>query len=619
MPDEKTYDVVIVGAGIAGAIVAERLGRARKRVLILEAGPGIPPNRNDYMQSFYMASAKVVESPYPPPVEDPETPLDPALQNTPRPTTLTLSTQKMNGVPLWRDPKRSYFLYKDGSLPFGSTYERVAGGTTWHWVGTCLRLLPTDFKERSDYGVGVDWPITYEDLMPWYDEAEKVIGVAGDQATEDILSQQTGIPYGIGHQFPMRGIPPSYLDQTLSQAVDGTTFDNLPVLVSPTPQGRNSQPYQNRRVCEGNTNCTPICPIQAKYDSTVTLGDALQTGFVDLQPQSVATRLAVDGDGRIDHVEYIQYQKPNSREGAVTKTARGTLYVLAAHAVETPKILLNSATDCLPNGVANSSDQVGRNLMDHTTYLAWALMPEGRPVYPYRGPISTSGIESLRTGPFRSQRAAFRIEIGNEGWNWPTGDPYTTTLDLINGTNNGALNPEHHRLYGPALVNKLNDLLTREFRLAFLVEQEPDPACRVTLSQTYTDHLGIPRPEINYNLTEYTRLGFQAADRAARQIFASAGAQPFTTCDKHNPGTFELDGTPYNYYGAGHVLGTYRMGASRAASVVDRLQRSWDHDNLFLIGGGVFPTVGTANPTLTIAALSCWAAQSILSALPATA
>ncbi|HYN19909.1 MAG TPA: GMC family oxidoreductase [Thermoanaerobaculia bacterium] len=609
------YDVVIVGAGISGAIVANRLAQAKKRVLILEAGPGIPTNRNDYLQRFYLAPAKVVESPYPPPVQAPGQ-TDPGQQDAPRPTTLALTTAPAaDGKPTWLDPTSSYLVYQPGSLPFGSSWERVGGGTTWHWVGTCLRLIPDDFEMKTKYGVEVDWPISYADLMPWYDEAEKVIGVAGDQAAQDPLDKILGLPYGPNHQFPMRGIPPSVVDQRFSKALDGTTFENDPVLVTPTPQGRNSQPYQGRRVCEGNTNCTPICPIQAKYDATVTLGDALQTGFVDLMPQTVATKVLVDGNGKVSGIEYLRYQDATTREGAVQGTATGTLYVLAAHAVEVPKMLLLSATDAMPNGAANRSGLVGCNLMDHPTYLSWGLMPEGAPMYPYRGPIATSGIESLRNGAFRSQRAAFRVEIGNDGWSWPTGDPYTTTIDYIAGTNNGGLNPEGLRISGTQLVQTLNSLFTRQFRIAFLVEQEPQQTNRVVLSKTYADGLGIPRPEIRYELSPYTMAGFQAAAGAASQFLTGLGAQPFTVFQPSNPGAFQYDGAMYNYFGAGHTMGTYVMGSQAGSSVVNRLQQSWDHENLYMVGSGVFPTVGTANPTLTIAALACWAGDTVVKAL----
>ena len=235
-----------------------------------------------------------------------------------------------------------------------------------------------------------------------------------------------------------------------------------------------------------------------------------------------------------------------------------------------------------------------------------------KPVFGYRGPLSTAGIENLRDGAFRSHRAAFRIEIGNEGWNFPIGDPYTTVMDLINGTNVSHLNPASQALSGQALTTAMNDALSRQFRLGFLVEQSPEHNNRVTLSDR-TDHLNIPRPRIAYDLSDYTKRGFVAAKRAADAIFAKLGATQYTA-PAPGPSQFTFEGETFNYFGAGHIVGTYRMGVSKSVSVVDSNQRSWDHPNLYLVGSGTFPTVATGNPTLTIAALALRTAQSILAA-----
>jgi choline dehydrogenase-like flavoprotein len=271
----------------------------------------------------------------------------------------------------------------------------------------------------------------------------------------------------------------------------------------------------------------------------------------------------------------------------------------------------------MPNGVANFSGQVGKNLMDHPLYLAWALMP--KPVFGYRGPLATSGIESTRDGDFRKKRAAFRIEIGNEGWNFPINDPYTTTVDFINGINQSGLNPigegQPQALFGPGLVNSLNDRLTRQFRLGFLVEQSPDSSNCVTLAAE-KDHLNLPRPKIHYDISPYSRAGLGAAVEAADQIFSQLNARQFTTDPApDDPSALEVpvNGKPkrIKFFGSGHIVGTYCMGTTKENSVVNSEQRSWDHPNLFLVGSGVFPTVATGNPTLTIAALSLWAAQTI--------
>jgi len=598
----QTYDAVIVGAGVSGAMIAWQLGLKGKRVLILESGDPLPPNVNDYLQRFYLATAKVPEIPYAPALFNDKGLVDPGTMDAPRPTVLTLGGN-------WQNPREAY-LDQTGKLPFASTYERIAAGTMRHWLGTSLRFVPRDFAMRSTYGTLIDWPIGYNDLEPWYGAAERAIGVSADKPDQTYH----GIKFPDDYNYPMPKIPLSLLDTTIATAVDGLEIDGEAISVTSTPAGRNSEPYENRRVCAGNTNCIPICPIQAKYDPSVTLNLALDTGNVTILARTVANNIVVDSTGKITRIDYIQYAEPGgtaSGTASGTGSATGTIFILAAHAIETPKLLLMSKNGGrTPNGVANSSDQVGRNLMDHPIYLAWALMP--KPVFGYRGPLSTAGIENLRDGAFRSHRAAFRIEIGNEGWNFPIGDPYTTVMDLINGTNVSHLNPASQALSGQALTTAMNDALSRQFRLGFLVEQSPEHNNRVTLSDR-TDHLNIPRPRIAYDLSDYTKRGFVAAKRAADAIFAKLGATQYTA-PAPGPSQFTFEGETFNYFGAGHIVGTYRMGVSKSVSVVDSNQRSWDHPNLYLVGSGTFPTVATGNPTLTIAALALRTAQSILAA-----
>jgi choline dehydrogenase-like flavoprotein len=234
--------------------------------------------------------------------------------------------------------------------------------------------------------------------------------------------------------------------------------------------------------------------------------------------------------------------------------------------------------------VANASDQVGRNLMDHPIQLSWALSKE--PLYPYRSPLENAGIEEFRDGEFRRQRSAFRIAVGEDGWTFPGMPPTALVTDLI-----------EEGFRGKALVREMNERTARQFRFAALVEQMPLPENRVTPAFDQVDAIGIPRPQIDYRLDDFTEKGLAEARRVLDQIFDAVGV------------TFREHGA--EFFGAGHVMGTYRMGADPRTSVVDPEQRTHDHPNLFLLGSGVFPTVGTANPTLTIAALSLWAAEII--------
>jgi glucose dehydrogenase len=268
---------------------------------------------------------------------------------------------------------------------------------------------------------------------------------------------------------------------------------------------------------------------------------------------------------------------------------------------------------------------VGRHLMDHPYYVAWGLVPKGKEVYPYRGPLITSGIGDLCDGPFRSKRGAFRVDIGNEGWNFLVGgvggDPHKTTIDFVNGVNHSGLNDRTRGegLLGKDLVGALNGFITRQFRIGFLVEQTPDLENRVTLSE-FKDGLGLPRPQVAYNLSDYTRQGIVAAHRMKELLFKKMGVtkeDDKTTVLPDDPARFEeqIDGKPVTltFMGAGHIMGTCRMGGDddKKNSVVNSFQRSHDHENLYLVGSGTFPTGATANPTLTIAALALRTADRI--------
>jgi glucose dehydrogenase len=614
-------DVAIVGAGFAGALIAKELNRDPKKpvkVVILEAGARIPPNINDYMERFYTARFKVPESPYTPEILDADGNLiDPSKVNAGRPTVMSLFPK--GGFGDWTDPKQSYLVQK-GPRPFASTYDRVAGGTS-HWLGTCLRFVPADFKMKTNYPSVpqfVDWPIGYDDLNDWYGKAEEELGVSADLEEQKYL----GIHFPANYTYPMPKIPSSLVDLAVGDALrslgeDETKFLGMEkppteIRVRSLPAARNSQPYRNRRACAGNTNCIPICPIQAKYDPTITLNDATNTGHVDILDRHVASDIVVGENGRISQINFIWYAGPKTR-GCV----KAKIYVIAANPIETARLLLMSKNEGrTANGVANGSDMVGRNLMDHPYYVAWGLT--STPVYPYRGPLITSGIGDLCDGPFRNKRGAFRVDIGNEGWNFVIGgDPNVTTLDFVNGMNNSKANVGQETLFGKKLVETLNDKFTHQFRVGFLVEQTPDFENRVTLSSQFRDGLGLPRPEISYNLSDYTRQGIVAAHRMKNLLFRKMGVQEFPVeIGKDEPTRFEelIDDkvVTLSYGGAGHIMGTCRMGSKKDNSVVNSYQQSWDHDNLYLVGSSTFATGATANPTLTLAALCLRTADKIL-------
>jgi choline dehydrogenase-like flavoprotein len=528
-------DVAIVGAGIAGALIGWELASQGAKVVFLEAGP-VMDRSTGVARAFGSLASTVPEAAYP---------ISPWA---PSPSVL--------------DP-HGYYVQTGPDL-FGSSYERLVGGTTWHWLGTAVRLVPNDFSMQSTYGVGVDWPIAYDDLEPWYLAAEETIGVAGDD-DEDNGSPRSGA-------YPMPAIPLTYSDTRFAAAAD-----TLGLRVTATPAARVSakEGFNGRPQCCGNAFCIPMCPIGAKYDATVHLDLAKQAG-AEIRENAVVYQLEADANGVITRVHY---RRPDASDASLT----AKIVVVAAHGIETPKLLLMSATDRIPNGLANSRDQVGRNLMDHPSQMSYALANE--PMGPYRAPLSTAGIESLRDGPDRGTRSAYRIEIGNDGWAWPGMDPVSWAGSLID-----------QGIWGPELYNQIATLNVRAVRISALCEQLPDPESRVTLSDQL-DEIGIPRPALHYILDDYVRQGMQAARDSFTAIFEALGTEGVTHSDF--------------IYGAGHVMGTYRMGSDAASSVTDSFGRAWDHPNLWLAGSGLFPTTGTANPTLTIAALALRTAPEI--------
>jgi len=542
----RDFDVVVIGAGVAGAMVAYRLALSGANVLILEAGSQ-NPSRAQMVGSYAIASIKSPHSPY-------------------------VQSEADTKAPSPDSPNDYYDQVQAPQPQYKSTYERRTGGSTWHWLGHTPRMLRSDFRMRSRYGHGpafpagfVDWPISYDDLEPWYCEAEKEMGVAGsDEEWNDLFDSPRS------KRFPMSPIWPSYSDLRIAEQINGKRFHDIEFRVRSTPSARNSALYDGRPPCAGNSICVPLCPIGAKYDGSVHVAKATTAGAA-LWEQCVVTKLEKDEDGSVHTVHFVTY-------GNVAQTVTAAILVLAANAIESPKLLLMSQ-------LANSSDQVGRNLMDHLSKSTFGLAPE--PLFPFRGPPSTSGIESFRDGEFRSESAGFRISLNNDGWSRKSA-PYAEIID-------GVMNK---KLIGAELQSAVFDRVTRQVRLSCSVEVAPDSNNRVELSAT-TDALKLPRPKITFSPPEYSYRGLAQARETLAEMFRLIGAT-------------EVDlGDPRAYDGAGHIMGTCRMGNDTKASVVDAFCRSHDHKNLFIVGSSVFPTVGSPNPTLTLAALALRAARDV--------
>jgi choline dehydrogenase-like flavoprotein len=551
-------DVVVIGAGVAGGLMAYEMRRQNRRVTILEAGPAI--DRVKAVERFRANPGKGADSPY---------------ENT------TYAPYPNDSTP-WEyyGQKAQCGTSPKDQLAFQGLYMRGVGGTSWHFTGHAERFQPNDFKMKEVYGVGRDWPVSYDELQPWYHLAETAWGVAGGPET---IAPPRDTPY------PMPPVPISWLDRMVAAAAEPLGYG-----VGGYPHARVSLPqgYDGRPQCCGNASCRFICPIGAKYDGSVHVMKAVAAGATLLTGR-VVYDIRLGADGR---VESVRYRLSDGGWGE----AKAKLFVLAAHAIETPKLLLMSRSQ-RDGGVANSSGLVGRNLMCNVDIDTMGYAPQ--PVWPFRGPVSaTGGVTGLRDGAFRSRHAAAATFIVNGGFNM--------TLGAINEARTAL----DDKLIGSELRARVHDNTARQVHLSSSVEVLPNASNRVTPDWDRRDALGLPLPKVDFRIDDYTMLGWETARRRDHAILTRMGArdisppleglEPDSACPKPHKTQPEVD---YAIIG-----GTAVMGDDPKTSVVDRYGRSHDHANLFILGTSAYPTVTICSPSLTLAALTLRAADHIV-------
>ncbi|WEK44748.1 MAG: GMC family oxidoreductase [Candidatus Sphingomonas colombiensis] len=529
---DQSADFVVIGSGIIGSLTARRLAESGSSVLILEAGPRVTrgelvarfrnsPRRGDWM------------SPYPPSPWAPH--------------------------PVY-EPQDNGYLIQAGPYPYPAEYIRQVGGTTWHWAAHAWRHVPNDFRIKSLYDVGVDWPFSYEDLEPFYQEAEELIGVSG--------APNTGSPRA--KPFPMEPVAEPFAMRRIRERLAGT-FD----VVSNTT-ARNSRSYDGRPPCCGNNSCQPICPIDAQYHGGIAAASAEAAG-VKLQVNANVYRLEHGPDGRILAAHYYDPDKVSHR-------VTGGTFIVAANGIESPRLMLLSASDKFPNGLANSSGMMGRNLMDHpSTSLTFDADED---LWLGRGPQSPSSINTMRDGGFRNGHAAYRLDF--------------TNISRVDGATKALIAAG---VYGPEFEKRLRHSAAREMNVKTVLEVLPHPDRRITLSDQ-KDAMGIPKPQAHYAIDDYTRRGHERGKRDFQRIADLMGGTNLK---------FSKDGDFANNQ---HICGTLSMGMDPRTSVCDGYGRAHDHENLFFTGTGVLPTSGTCNSTENGLAVALRSVHHILAGKP---
>jgi choline dehydrogenase-like flavoprotein len=523
LDQELTADVIVVGAGAVGSMLSWQMAQKGVKVLLIDAGPRI--ERASAVQNFYDSADKGANSPYP------------SQPYAPHP---------MHA----RD-----HVVQAGPDVFGGSYLRGVGGTTWHWTGFAARFRPSDFRTKSLFGVGVDWPVGYEDLQQHYLFIEKQWGTAG-YAEFDQGGPRNGAPY------PLPPVPMTYADGLIRDALAPLGYT-----VAPFAHARNSEVFDGRPPCCGSSSCAPICPVGAKYDASVHVAKAEAAG-VRLVPELLVEHIEVGQDQLISG---LRVRRSDGQRGV----ARARIYIIAAHATETPSLLLRSTQPNAPRGVANRSDAVGRYLMGQVDLDTRALTRE--PLYTYRAPTTTAGILELRDGDVRRAHGAIGTSFLNRGWRVGLG-PMQRSARLIKSG-----------LRGSELAARLSDECSRELAINSSVETLPSENNRVQIDPVQRDSSGKPRPRISFTIDGYSLRGIEKARARHADITKALGC---TEIETDAPSI-----------ASAIIAGTARMGTDAATTVVDPYCRSHDHANLFVVGTANFPTMPINAPTLTAVAL----------------
>ncbi len=504
--DTDEVDLVIVGCGAGGSVLAQRMARADWRVVALDAGPFWDPERD------------------------------------------WVSDEAGSHHLYWTEPR---VISGSDPVPMGSNNSgRGVGGSMIHYAGYTPRLHPSDFATSTNDGVGADWPIDYADLKGYYADIEAELPVAGDSW-----------PWGDPHTYPQRPHPVGGNGQIFQHGANklGITAKVGPVAIS---NGR----FGNRAHCIYRGFCLQGCKVNAKASPLIThIPDALAHG-TEVRPDSMVTKVEVDErTGRATGVHFVQR--------GVQRFQRARMVAVAGYSIETPRLLLNSASKRFPDGLCNDFDQVGRYLM-----VQGAPQTAGRfdaEVRMYKAPPpEVSSEDFYETDPSKPYKRGFSIQTVS-----PL--PITWAEHVM---------AQGH--WGSDFRNYMSDYV-HWATLGALCEFLPHQDNRVTLAEEKDRH-GLPVANFSYSQSSNDLMLMRAAQSVMEDILKAAGADEVITIDRF-----------------AHLVGGARMAKDETSGVVDADCRTFAVPNLYITDGSVLPTQGSANPALTIMAVTARAANRI--------
>jgi choline dehydrogenase-like flavoprotein len=541
-PTSTEVDFVVIGSGAAGGIMAKQLSTAGFSVVVLEQGGwGKYGKEQEYNKDEWL-QRNVGE-------ED----------------------------RLMSDPSRQRNTFrrtdKEQAKPGTHSYGCVIGGGTVTYGGSSWRHLPYEFKEASmdptiPSGTGMaDWPVTYEELEPYYTQAEWEMGISGLRVNSPFLAPMT-------KEYP---VPPVPLKS--SGALFNTAAEKLGLTVVPGPLAIITKPYMGRGACVNCGICSGYgCQVKARSSSAVTMIPlAEKTGRCEIRVRSYVHEITLDNNGRANGVVYFDAQRNQIRQKAKA-------VILSANGSESSRLLLLSKSARFPDGLANSSGMVGRFLMTGNGATANALFD--KPLNEYKGVISGAGIvDYVPSDPKRGFYGGGRL----------TARGYQTPLDIgLDG-----LSPEAPR-WGAGYKKALQEEANHRMTINCFVTQMPLATNRVDLDPDVKDDWGLPAMRITSQSHPDDFKNMEFFRQKSIEILQAAGAK-------------KVWAPPISdTRGGAHNRGTCRMGNDPKTSVVDKFHKAHDVPNLFIVDGSSMVTGGRNHPTLTIQALAFRAAEHIV-------